>query len=64
MSSELSAKHVNTLNMRWLRGRAESAPTIDSLCPDVESKVMSWYEDLDANSAEAEDEIKKRTGKG
>ena len=42
MPAELSGQHVKTLNMRLVEGRAESAPTLDS----VESLVQGWYEDI------------------
>ena len=40
MSAELSERHLQTLSMRLDSGRADIAPTLDS----VESLVTSWYE--------------------
>ena len=40
MSAELSARHLETLNMKLTAGRAESAPTLDSL-------VQAWYTQSD-----------------
>ena len=34
-------RHVDTLNMIWIEGRAERAPTLDS----IESYVQTWIED-------------------
>ena len=36
-------RHCDTLNMRWVDGRAETAPTLAS----VESYVQSWVEDAE-----------------
>ena len=36
MSAELANRHITTLNMRLSSGRAETAPTLDSL-------VQAWY---------------------
>jgi hypothetical protein len=41
LGAEVIAKHVDTLNMIWVEGRAESAPTLDS----VESYLQTWVED-------------------
>ena len=41
MTAELSGRHLECLNMRLGGGRAESAPTLNSL----ESYVQMWYED-------------------
>ena len=40
MSADLSARHLETLNMKLSSGRAESAPTLDSL-------VQAWYTQSD-----------------
>ena len=42
LSNEVIQKHVETLNLEWRGGRADSAPTIDT----VESYTQSWYEEL------------------
>ena len=42
MSSELANRHLQTLNMKLSDGRAEAAPTLDSL-------VQAWYSDSDGN---------------
>ena len=50
MSAELAGRHIETLNMKWAGGRAESAPTIDAV-----SMVQGWYvndSDLDAMAGE------------
>lgn len=41
LSADVTSRHIETLNMTWVGGRAESAPTLDS----VESMVQGWYED-------------------
>jgi hypothetical protein len=41
LGAEVIAKHVDTLNMIWVEGRAESAPTFDS----VKSYLQTWVED-------------------
>ena len=41
LGAEVIARHVDTLNMIWVEGRAESAPTLDS----VESYLQTWVED-------------------
>ena len=48
MSAELSNQHLTTLNMKVEGGRAESAPTLDS----VESFVQGWYEDIGVDGQE------------
>ena len=44
MPAELTARHVNTLNMSGAAGRATSAPTLDMVDESIESKVVGWYE--------------------
>ena len=46
MSAELAGKHIETLNMQWAGGRAESAPTIDAI-----SMVQGWYVNEDDTEA-------------
>jgi hypothetical protein len=46
MSAELSARHLETLNMKLSSGRAESAPTLDSL-------VQAWYTQSDKDIDES-----------
>ena len=41
LAAEVIHRHCDTLNMRCLEGRAETAPTLDS----VESYIQSWIED-------------------
>ena len=41
LGAEVIARHVDTLNMNWIEGRAESAPTLDS----IESYLQTWFED-------------------
>ena len=51
MPAELSMKHLKTLNMELTKGRAESAPTLDSVQMEngdvgkIESVVNGWYID-------------------
>ena len=40
LGAEVIAKHVETLSMVWVEGRAESAPTLDS----VASYLQTWVE--------------------
>ena len=46
MSAELSARHLETLNMKLSSGRAESAPTLDSL-------VQAWCTQSDKDIDES-----------
>ena len=48
MSAELSKQHIETLNMKAEGGRAESAPTLDS----VTSYVRAWWEDWEVDTKE------------
>ena len=48
MTAELSKQHLTTLSMKIEGGRAESAPTLDS----VESFVQGWYEDMRVDGQE------------
>ena len=41
LGAEVISRHVDTLNMIWIEGRAESAPTLESM----ESYVQPWIED-------------------
>ena len=43
LAAEVIHQHCDTLNMRWVEGRAETAPTLDS----VESYCQSWVEDCE-----------------
>jgi hypothetical protein len=55
LGAEVIARHVDTLNMVWIKGRAESAPTLDS----VESYLQTWVEDgtyLDYDSDDDDDD--------
>ena len=58
LGAEVSARHVDTLNMVWIEGRAESAPTLDS----VESYLQTWVEDgtyLDYDSDDDDDDHRR-----
>ena len=48
MTAEVAKQHLTTLNMKFEGGRAESAPTLDS----VESFVQGWYEDMEVDAEE------------
>ena len=41
LGAEVIGRHVDTLNMIWIEGRAESAPTLDS----IETYIQTWGED-------------------
>ena len=41
LSTEMIDRHITTLNMRHVEGRADTAPTLDN----IESYIQSWYED-------------------
>ena len=43
MIAELARHHLRTLSMKLEGGRAESAPTLDS----VESFEQGWYEEME-----------------
>ena len=64
LGADVTAKHIETLNMRWTGGRAETAPTLSS----VESLISAWYEDyiqegqIDDAKEEAIDVIQEETG--
>ena len=67
LAAEVIHRHCDTLNMRWIEGRAETAPTLDS----VESYIQSWVEDCEymdergREEYEGIDEIQEdRKGKG
>jgi hypothetical protein len=48
MTVELAKQHLTTLSMKFEGGRAESAPTLDS----IESFVQGWYEDMRVDAQE------------
>ena len=54
MSAELAGRHLGILNMSLTGGRAESAPTLDS----IESLVQAWYEDRPIDGSESDQKKK------
>ena len=56
MSADLNKQHLETLNQEFVGGRAESAPTLNS----VESFVQAWWDDweTDDNDGEADTAIR------
>ena len=43
LGAEVIHRHYDTLNMRWIESRAETAPTLEL----VESYVQNWVEDAE-----------------
>ena len=56
MSADLAARHLETLNMRFDGGRAESAPTLNS----VESVVQGWYDTPEENVSNGDTRMTQR----
>ena len=53
LTADFIHRHCDTMNMRWVEGRAETVPTLDS----VESYIQSWIEDCEYVYEDGQEDI-------